>query len=128
MESLLGDDYGIPYPDPCMHEFVASAAALKRATGVRAMDVAKALLDHGFHAPTMYFPLVVDEALMIEPTETESPETVAALADAFNAIAAAAHEDAEFVQGSPHRTPVARPDDALAARQPVLTWQMSRPE
>ncbi len=105
-----------------MHEFVASAAELKRETGVRAMDVAKALLDHGFHAPTMYFPLVVDEALMIEPTETESVETVEALADALNSIARHAHDDAQAIQGAPHSTPVHRPDDARAARTPILSW------
>jgi glycine dehydrogenase subunit 2 len=114
--------YEIPFPAPCMHEFVASAAALKRATGVRAMDVAKALLDRGIHAPTMYFPLVVEEALMIEPTETESPETVDALADALAEIARIAAEDPGLVQGAPHSTPVSRPDDAEAARNPILTW------
>ena len=125
LESLLSDEYQIPFPAPCMHEFVASAAALKRATGVRAMDVAKALLDHGFHAPTMYFPLVVEEALMVEPTETESPETVEALAQAFNDIAASAHTDAEHLHAAPHHTPITRTDDALAARHPVLTWHMA---
>jgi len=125
LESLLCEDYQIPFPAPCMHEFVASAAALKRATGVRAMDVAKALLDHGFHAPTMYFPLVVEEALMVEPTETESPETVEALAQALNEIAATAHTDAESLHTAPHHTPITRTDDALAARQPVLTWHMA---
>jgi glycine dehydrogenase subunit 2 len=122
LASLLSDDYTFPYPAPCMHEFVASAADLKRATGVRAMDVAKALLDRGFHAPTVYFPLIVEEALMVEPTETESPETVEALAAAFNEIARAAASDADSIQHSPHHTPVSRPDDALAARQPILTW------
>jgi glycine dehydrogenase subunit 2 len=125
LESLLSDDYEIPYPAPCMHEFVSSAGALKRATGVRAMDIAKALLDYGFHAPTMYFPLIVDEALMIEPTETESIETVEALAHAFNEIAERSRDDAEAIQASPHNTPVSRPDDALAARNPVLTWHMA---
>jgi glycine dehydrogenase subunit 2 len=105
-----------------MHEFVASAAALKRKTGVRAMDVAKALLDRGIHAPTMYFPLVVDEALMIEPTETESPETVDAIADALAEIARISAEEPERIQGAPHTTPVSRPDDAEAARNPILTW------
>ncbi len=128
LESLLSDDYEIPYPAPCMHEFVASAAALKRATGVRAMDVAKALIDYGFHAPTMYFPLVVEEALMVEPTETESPETVEALADAFNEIAQSAHTEPQEVQAAPHRAPITRTDDALAARQPVLTWHMAAEE
>ena len=124
LETLVASDYAVPYPAPCMHEFVASASRLKKETGVRAMDVAKALLDRGFHAPTVYFPLVVDEALMIEPTETESPETLEAFAEALLDIARAAHEDPEAVQDAPHETPVSRPDDALAARRPVLGWHM----
>lgn len=127
LASLLDDAYTIPFDAPCMHEFVASAAALKRATGVRAMDVAKALLDRGFHAPTVYFPLVVEEALMIEPTETESLETVVAIAAALNEIAALATTDPASVQHAPHRTPVSRPDDAVAARTPVLTWHDEPP-
>jgi glycine dehydrogenase subunit 2 len=123
LESLLPDAFEILYPAPCMHEFVASAGALKRETGVRAGDVAKALLDRGFHAPTMYFPLVVDEALMIEPTETESPETIEALAAALREIADLARERPEQIQAAPRRTPVGRPDDAAAARHPVLTWE-----
>jgi glycine dehydrogenase subunit 2 len=126
LESLVSAAYDIPYAAPCMHEFVASAAALKRQTGVRAMDVAKALLDRGIHAPTVYFPLVVEEALMIEPTETESRETVEAIAEALSSIAREAAADPEHVQHAPHNTPVSRPDDALAARQPVLTWEMQR--
>ncbi len=122
LASRLSSAYTIPFDSPCMHEFVASAADLKRATGVRAMDVAKALLDEGFHAPTVYFPLIVEEALMIEPTETESPETVEAIAAALNRIAERATVDAEAVHHAPHATPVSRPDDALAARKPVLTW------
>jgi len=128
LESLLSDHYELPYPAPCMHEFVASAGSLKLATGVRAMDIAKALLDYGFHAPTMYFPLVVEEALMIEPTETESPETIEALAEAFNEIAQRSHDDPSDVQAAPQSTPVTRPDDALAARQPVLSWHMAPQE
>lgn len=128
LESLLSDAYRLGYPDPCMHEFVVSVADLKRRTGTRAMDVAKALADRGFHAPTVYFPLVVEEALMIEPTETESPETIEALAAALNEIAALAEVDPEAVQSAPHHTPVSRPDDALAARRPVLTWDMARAE
>ena len=122
LASRLSSAYTIPFASPCMHEFVASAADLKRTTGVRTMDVAKALLDEGFHAPTVYFPLIVEEALMIEPTETESPETVEAIADALNRIAERAAIDAEAVHHAPHSTPVSRPDDALAARKPVLTW------
>lgn len=122
LASLVAGEYDIPFPEPCMHEFVASAARLKHDTGLRASDVAKALLDLGFHAPTMYFPLIVDEALMIEPTETESPETLEALAGALLSIAAEAHAHPEAVHEPPRRTPVSRPDDALAARRPVLTW------
>ncbi len=125
--SLLSDDFERPFPAPCMHEFVASAAALKRATGVRALDMAKALLDTGFHAPTMYFPLIVEEALMIEPTETESPETVEALAAALNQIAEDARRDPDHVMTAPHHTPVSRPDEATAARHPVLTWDDGEP-
>jgi glycine dehydrogenase subunit 2 len=124
LASLVSDAYEIPYPAPCMHEFVASAAELKKRTGVRAMDVAKALLDRGIHAPTAYFPLIVEEALMVEPTETESRETVEAIAGALLEIAAEAVTDPERVQHAPHSTPVSRPDDARAARNPVLGWHM----
>ncbi len=124
LESLIGDHYDVPYPKPCMHEFVASAVHLRKEFGVRAMDVAKGLLDQGFHAPTVYFPLVVDEALMIEPTEVESPETIEALAEALIDIARTAAEDAELLHDAPVRTPVRRPDEARAARHPVLTWSM----
>jgi len=124
LEHLISDTYEIPFPAPCMHEFVASAATVKKATGVTAMDIAKSLLDHGFHSPTVYFPLIVDEALMIEPTETESPETVEALAEALIEIAAQAASDPGRVQQAPRSTPVSRPDDATAARHPILTWAM----
>jgi len=127
LASLVADTFEIPYETPCMHEFVASAATLKRRTGVRAMDVAKALLDRGIHAPTVYFPLVVDEALMIEPTETESRETVEAIAEALIGIAAEASTDADRLHAAPHATPVSRPDDARAARQPILGWHMEAP-
>lgn len=122
LASLVSGEFDIPYSTPCMHEFVASASRLKSETGWRAMDVAKALLDRGFHAPTMYFPLIVEEALMVEPTETESPETVEALAAALCEIAEEARRHPEGAQAHPRTTPVARPDDALAARRPVLTW------
>jgi len=124
LEKLIAGTYDIPFPVPCMHEFVASAATIKKETGVRAMDVAKALLDRGFHSPTVYFPLIVDEALMIEPTETESPETVEALAEALLEIAAQAAADPGHIQGAPYCTPIGRPDDASAARNPILTWAM----
>ncbi len=124
LESLVTGPYDIPYPRPCMHEFVASAAPLKREHGVRAFDVAKGLIDRGVHAPTVYFPLVVEEALMVEPTETESPETIEAIAAAMLDIAELASIDPERLHEAPHRTPVRRPDEARAARHLVVTWNM----
>jgi glycine dehydrogenase subunit 2 len=111
--------YDLPYDRPNMHEFVASTSTLKKQTGLRALDVGKRLLEEGFHAPTVYFPLIVDEALMIEPTETESPETVAALADALIAIAGGEPGDAAL---APRTTPVGRVDEARAARILLPTW------
>jgi glycine cleavage system P protein (glycine dehydrogenase) subunit 2 len=110
--------YDIPYDRPNMHEFVASTTSLKKEHGLKAIDVAKRLLEEGFHAPTTYFPLIVDEALMIEPTETESPQTVAALADALLRIAA----DPDDAKLAPRTTPVSRVDEARAARQLIPTF------
>jgi benzoate-CoA ligase len=106
-----------PYKYPRFIEFVASAKGLQSKRGISAMDIAKRLLDYGFHAPTVYFPLVVQEAMMIEPTETESKETLDAYVDAIHAILA---EDPEHVHAAPHTTPVSRPDDVKAARNPIL--------
>lgn len=125
LEHLLRTDYDVPYDEPCMHEFVVSARTIKTETGVRAMDIVKALMDRGFHAPTVYFPLIVDEALMIEPTETQSPETLEAMAAALVEIARLAHEDPDTVKNAPVRTPVHRPDEARAARQLRVTWATS---
>ncbi|HEX3622149.1 MAG TPA: aminomethyl-transferring glycine dehydrogenase subunit GcvPB [Acidimicrobiales bacterium] len=119
LRNRLRDTYDIPFDRPCMHEFVASAANLKRAQGLRAVDVAKRLLEEGFHSPTVYFPLVVEEALMIEPTETESPQTLEALADALVRIAADSGDDAHH---APRTSPVGRVDEARAARQLIPTW------
>jgi glycine cleavage system P protein (glycine dehydrogenase) subunit 2 len=120
----LTGTYDAPFDRPCMHECVLSAASLKKATGVRALDVAKRLLEEGFHAPTVYFPLTVDEALMIEPTETESLQTLEALAEALEAIAADAASPGglERAQAAPHATPVGRVDEARAARRLVPTF------
>ena len=96
----------------------------KKETGTRAFDVAKGLIDRGIHAPTVYFPLTVDEALMVEPTETESPETVEAIAAAFLEIAELAATDPDHLHEAPHHTPVRRPDEAQAARHLVVTWFM----
>jgi glycine dehydrogenase subunit 2 len=119
LRNRLRGVYDLPYDRPNMHEFVASTSSLKKQKGVRALDVGKRLLEEGFHAPTVYFPLIVDEALMIEPTETESPQTVAALADALITIAG----DPEGVPASaPRTTPVGRVDEARAARVLLPTW------
>jgi glycine dehydrogenase subunit 2 len=104
----------------CMHEFVLSGSPAKRELGVRTLDVAKRLLDYGFHPPTIYFPLVIDEALMVEPTETETREGLDALADAFEEILAEAEADPEILLQAPFTTPVRRLDEAQASRKPVL--------
>lgn len=109
----------VPHGDRCMHEFVASAAELKKKRGVTAMDIAKRLLDHGFHAPTVYFPLTVPEALMIEPTETESKESLDAFAETLFRIT---EESADLLHEAPHSTLISRPDEVHAARHPVLKW------
>jgi glycine dehydrogenase subunit 2 len=114
----LRGTFDIPYDRPNMHEFVASTTSLKKAHGLKAVDVAKRLLEEGFHAPTVYFPLIVDEALMIEPTETESPQTVAALADALIRIA----ENPDDAKLAPRTTPVSRVDEARAARHLIPTF------
>jgi glycine dehydrogenase subunit 2 len=113
----------VPHPGPCMHEFVASAGRQK-AKGVSAMDIAKALLDEGFHAPTTYFPLIVPEALMVEPTETETPETLDAFANAIEKLDRFVDEKGpEWFAEAPRTTPVTRLDEVTAARNPVLRWQ-----
>ncbi len=121
LKSRIEDSYFIPYGQVCMHEFVASAANIKKQWGVRALDIAKSLMEEGFHAPTVYFPLVVEEALMIEPTETESPQTLAALAESLIHLAELAEGNPEVLAAAPARTPVRRLDEARAARKPILT-------
>ena len=106
----------------CMHEFVMDLSRLKEETGVTAMDVAKRLRDFGIHPPTMYFPLIVHEALMVEPTETESVETLDHAADLFLQIWQEAHEQPDLVHGTPHTTPIGRPDEVTAARKPVVRY------
>jgi glycine dehydrogenase subunit 2 len=115
----------VPQGDRCMHEFVATASRLKQEKGASAMDLAKRLLDYGFHAPTVYFPLTVRESLMIEPTETESKETLDAFAAVIEQILS---EPAEVLQAAPSTTPISRPDEVRAARQPVLRWQPDKAE
>ena len=114
--------YHLPYDRLCKHEFVLSARDEKK-KGAGAGDIAKALLDRGFHPPTVYFPLIVEEALMIEPTETESKETLDKFAKAMKAIKEDIDQDAAKVAGSPYRTVVGRLDEVRAARRPILRWQ-----
>ncbi len=109
----------------CMHEFVLDLSEFKKETGVSALDVAKSLIDYGMHPPTMYFPLIVHEALMLEPTETESRETLDWAAELFRKLYALAHEDPEFMHNAPHNAQIGRPDEVRAARNPVLRWQAS---
>jgi glycine dehydrogenase subunit 2 len=113
----LKNAYEVPFGDRCMHEFVASARRLLREKKIRAMDIAKRLLDYGFHAPTVYFPLVVSEALMIEPTETESRETLDAFAATLLKII---EEDSAFLQNAPHTLGISRPDEVRAVKEPIL--------
>src|SRR5207248_8811756 len=108
------------YDRLCMHEFVLSGAPMKRELRIRTLDLAKRLLDHGFHPPTVYFPLLVDEALLVEPTETETRETLDAFADAIAEILREAAEDPQIAAGAPYTTPVRRLDEAAAAKRPVI--------
>jgi glycine dehydrogenase subunit 2 len=130
-DAVLGANYllskvrhilDVPHGDRCMHEFVASASRLKKENKLSAMDFAKRILDYGFHAPTVYFPLVVEEAIMIEPTETESKETLDAFAAAMFRIT---EESGDLIHEAPHTTSISRPDDVSAARKPMLRWERS---
>ena len=121
LASRLGDLFPPAVPSPCMHELVVSTRG-SRAPGLRALDVAKRLLDHGVYAPTTYFPTTVPEALMFEPTETESKRSLDQLADICAGIVAEAERDLAHVQAAPHTTPIRRVDEVAAARHPVLRW------
>lgn len=123
MMNKLKDLYTMAYDEVCMHEFVMSLADLKKQTGVSAMDIAKGLLDFEIHPPTMYFPLIVDEALMVEPTETESKETMDEAIAVFRKLYETAGEDAESLHNAPMTTPVTRMDEVGAARHPILRYQ-----
>jgi len=118
----LRDHYDLPYDRRCMHEVVLSARR-QRKHGVKALDVAKRLIDYGIHPPTMYFPLIVEEALMIEPTETEGIETLDYFVEVMQAIAKEAEEQPELLKEAPHHTPNTRLDEARAARRPDLRWR-----
>lgn len=118
----LEDTFEIPYHRTCMHEVVISSRNLKE-YGVRAMDIAKRLIDYGIHPPTMYFPLIVEEALMIEPTETETKETLDFFIQAMLAIFKEIHDEPQILHEAPHNTPNTRLDEVLAARSPDLRWR-----
>lgn len=118
----LKEHYYIPFDKLCQHEFVVSAKWQKERYGIKALDIAKRLIDYGFHPPTIYFPLIVEEALMIEPTETESKETLDSFCDAMIQIAQEAKDDPEILRNAPHITPVSRLDETRAAREPDLRW------
>jgi glycine dehydrogenase subunit 2 len=121
LRALIADEFPSAFNGTCMHEFVSSAKPLRK-HGVKATDVAKRLIDLGYHPPTVYFPLIVEEALMVEPTETESKETVDGLAAALKQIARESAEDPKRLQEAPISTPVRRPDEARAARSLHLRW------
>ena len=120
IKESLRDSYLLPIDSVCKHEFVFDG--LREPNGVTTLDVAKRLLDYGFHAPTIYFPLLFHQTIMIEPTETESKETMDGFIEVMEKIAREAKEDHELLKTAPHNTPVSRPDETLAARRPILRW------
>lgn len=122
MHKLKGT-YTMAYDHTCMHEFVMSLEELKKATGVSALDVAKSLIDRGIHPPTMYFPLIVHEALMLEPTETEARRTLDEAVKALLELHELAHTDADYMHHAPHHAQIKRPDEVQAARKPVLKYE-----
>jgi glycine dehydrogenase subunit 2 len=122
-EEGIGEYLPVAFDRTCMHEFVLSGRGAKDKLGVRTLDLAKRMLDHGVHPPTVYFPLLVDEALMIEPTETETRERLDGFAQVVRGILAEAAEDPSVARSAPHTTPVRRLDEAGAAKRPVVRWQ-----
>ena len=132
IKECLKDSYKLPIPSVCKHEFVfdglindgsrPASEGCEEVHGATTLDVAKRLLDFGFHAPTIYFPLLFHQAIMIEPTETESLETIDSFIDVMHKIAAEAAEDPSVLRTAPHNTPISRPDETRAARQPILKY------
>jgi glycine dehydrogenase subunit 2 len=120
LRETAGEDLPLAFGERCMHEFALTGAPMKKRLGIRTLDLAKRLLDHGFHPPTVYFPLLVDEALLVEPTETETRETLDAFAEAVGAIVREAEQDPEIARSAPYTTPVRRLDEAGAAKRPVV--------
>ena len=125
LRKRLEEEYNLATHEPCMHECVFSDQSFHR-TGIKTLDIAKRLLDYGFYAPTIYFPLVVSGALMIEPTETETKETLDEFADALLAIAQEIKDQPDLLKQAPFTTPVSRLDETRAARRPVLRWGSSK--
>lgn len=127
IKESLKDAYKLPIASVCKHEFVFDGliddGAKEGVQGATTLDVAKRLLDYGFHAPTIYFPMLFHQSLMIEPTETESKETIDGFIEVMHKIAAEAAQDPDILHQAPHNTPIGRPDETLAARQPVLKWE-----
>ena len=119
-EGRAGERLPVAFDRHCMHEFVLSGKPMKKELGIATLDLAKRLLDFGFHPPTVYFPLLVDEALMVEPTETETKESLDAFAEAIEQILAEAEEDPEIAKQAPYTTPVRRLDEVKATRRPVV--------
>jgi glycine dehydrogenase subunit 2 len=122
LKHQLKDVIEVQHAEDCLHEFVATGAGWKRDFGVRTLDIAKRLLDYGVHAPTVYFPLIVEEAFMVEPTETESRESLDHFVAVMKRIREEAATDPDLLHGAPHHTPVGRMDEAKAARDPDLRW------
>ena len=120
----LKPHYRLAYDRVCMHECVFTGERQVQESGVHTTDIAKRLLDYGFHPPTIYFPLIVREAIMIEPTETESKETLDEFCEAMISIAREARENPDLVKSAPLTTPVKRLDDVLAARKPDVCWTL----
>jgi glycine dehydrogenase subunit 2 len=123
VRARIGEEYPVAYDQTCMHEVIVSDKKLQKETGIKTLDIAKRLIDYGFHPPTVYFPLVVAGAMMIEPTETESKETLDRFIEAMQAIAKEAHETPQLIHNAPESTQLGRLDEARAARKPVLRWQ-----
>jgi glycine dehydrogenase subunit 2 len=122
MKEKLKGVFPLPFDRTCMHEFVLSGDELRKKHGVRTLDVAKRLLDYGVHPPTVYFPLIVHESIMIEPTETEALADLDRMCEALMAIAHEAETDPDLLHGAPYTTPVRRLDEARAVKQPDLRW------
>ncbi|MBU0762668.1 MAG: aminomethyl-transferring glycine dehydrogenase subunit GcvPB [Candidatus Altiarchaeota archaeon] len=126
LKEKLKEFFDLPFDRVCMHEFVLSGRRQAHMNGVHTLNIAKRLLDYGVHAPTIYFPMIVEEAIMIEPTETESKTTLDEFIEAMKKIATECNETPDIVKSAPHNTPVKKLDDTLAARKPSLTWNMTR--